>query len=134
MCSIITAENSTGNQANNEDNSEDEEDEYDSDYGVEQERNTEEGSDEEFEECDSSDEDALIDAFAPKTSWKGEKVEDAVSQHRQSLINNGKLSPRSVSRNANVNHKDFAKPGPITRAMGKAFQIGGTSSTHIFND
>uniref|UniRef100_M1DHH3 Uncharacterized protein n=1 Tax=Solanum tuberosum TaxID=4113 RepID=M1DHH3_SOLTU len=123
-----TDENSTGNQANNEDNSEDEEDEYDSDYGVEQERNTEEGSDEEFEECDSSDEDALIDAFAPKTSWKGEKVEDTVSQHRQSLTNNGNLSPRLVSRNANVNHKDFAKSGPITWAMGKAFQIGETSS------
>ncbi|KAH0714762.1 hypothetical protein KY285_007591 [Solanum tuberosum] len=77
----------------------------------------------EFEKCDSSDEDALIDAFPPKTSRKGEKVEDAVSQHRQSLINNGNLSPRLVSRNANVNHKDFAKPGPITRAMGKTFQI-----------
>ncbi|KAH0711970.1 hypothetical protein KY289_007929 [Solanum tuberosum] len=80
---------------------EDEEDECDPDYGVEQESNTEEGSDEEFEECDSSDEDTLIDAFSPKTSWKGEKVEDAVSQHRQSLINNGNLSSRSVSRNAN---------------------------------
>ncbi|KAG5575748.1 hypothetical protein H5410_055882 [Solanum commersonii] len=101
-----TAENSTGNHANNEDNIEDEKDEHDPDYGVEQERNTEEGSDEEFEECDSSDEDALINAFAPKTSWKGE---------RQSLINNGNLSPSSVSRNANVNHKDFAKPGVKSR-------------------
>ncbi|KAG5575783.1 hypothetical protein H5410_055917 [Solanum commersonii] len=91
-----TDENSTGNHDNNEENSEDEEDEYDPDYGVEQENNTEE---------------------------KGEKVEDVVSQHRQYIINNGNLSPRSVSRNANVNHKDFAKPGPITRAMGKAFQI-----------
>ncbi|KAH0714772.1 hypothetical protein KY285_007600 [Solanum tuberosum] len=63
-----TDENSTGNHANNEDNSEDEEDEYDPDYGVEQESNIEEGSDEEFEECDYSDEDALIDAFAPTTS------------------------------------------------------------------
>uniref|UniRef100_M1DA73 Uncharacterized protein n=1 Tax=Solanum tuberosum TaxID=4113 RepID=M1DA73_SOLTU len=121
-------QNSTGNHANNEDNSEDEEDECDPDYGVEQESNTEEGSDEEFEECDSSDEDTLIDAFSPKTSWKGEKVEDAVSQHRQSLINNGNLSSRSVSRNANVNHKHFAKTCPIIRAMGKAFQIGETSS------
>ncbi|KAG5575788.1 hypothetical protein H5410_055922 [Solanum commersonii] len=59
---------------------------------------------------------------------KGEKVEDVVSEHRQSLINNGNLSPRSVRRNANVNHKDFAKPSPITRAKGKAFQIGETSS------
>ncbi|KAH0711973.1 hypothetical protein KY289_007932 [Solanum tuberosum] len=90
-----TDENSTGNHANNEDNSEDDEDEYDPDY--------EEGSDKEFEECDSSDEDALIDAFAPKTSWKGEKVEDAVSQHRQSLINNGNLSPRPPKNLVKIN-------------------------------
>uniref|UniRef100_M1DEP7 Uncharacterized protein n=1 Tax=Solanum tuberosum TaxID=4113 RepID=M1DEP7_SOLTU len=63
-----TDENSTGNHSNNEDNGEDEEDEYDPDYGVEQESNIEEGSDEEFEECDSSDKDALTDVFAPKTS------------------------------------------------------------------
>ncbi|KAH0777791.1 hypothetical protein KY290_009202 [Solanum tuberosum] len=123
MCSIIIVENSTGNHANNEDNSEDEEDEYDPDYGVEQESNTEEGSNEDFEECDSSDEDALIDTFAPKTSWKGEKVKDAVSQHRQSLINNGNLSPRSVSRNANVNHKDFAKPSLLQGQWGKHFKL-----------
>ncbi|MCD7446705.1 hypothetical protein HAX54_014476 [Datura stramonium] len=90
--------------------------EYDSDYGEEKESDSDEDLDEEFEECDSSDEEALIDAFAPKTSWKSEKVEDAVSQYRRSLINNENLSPRSVSRNADEIHKALAKPSPITRA------------------
>ncbi|MCE3052436.1 hypothetical protein HAX54_052621 [Datura stramonium] len=71
-------ENSYGNQVN----SEDEHSEYDSNYGEKQESDSEEDLDEEFEECDSSDKEALIDAFAPKTSWKGEKVKDAMSQHR----------------------------------------------------
>lgn len=59
--------------------------------------NIEEQREDTYEECNSTDEEELIRAFAPSISWLDTEEDDAVAQHRNNIIMQGNLSPRSRS-------------------------------------
>ncbi|OIT26736.1 hypothetical protein A4A49_23984 [Nicotiana attenuata] len=119
-----------GKYDQNQHESEEDSSEYESNH---EEISDNEEEDEAYEECNLSDEDELIQAFDPKTTWHGPEGEDAIIKERNKLIMTGNLSPRRRKEKKIQKNKEVAKPSPGTRAKVKTNQTDGTSSI-AFND
>ncbi|KAJ8531194.1 hypothetical protein K7X08_026628 [Anisodus acutangulus] len=105
---------------------------YDSSPGEIQLSESEDNQDDDlYKECNSFDEEELIKAFTPKTSWQSQ-IEDAITQRKQELVQTGNLSPRRSRDNKGNISQMMAKPGPTTRAKVKASKKEGIS--HNLND
>ncbi|OIT28645.1 hypothetical protein A4A49_18367 [Nicotiana attenuata] len=71
----------------------------------------------EYEECNSTDEEELIKAFVPGSSWNEVDPDDAIIQHTNDLIMKRNLSPR------NREFRKNAIIGPLTRAKIKIVSV-----------
>ncbi|XP_009591610.2 uncharacterized protein [Nicotiana tomentosiformis] len=85
-----------------------------------------------YEECNSTDEEELLNAFAPRTSWKDQSGEIAVEDQTKDLIMKGSLSPRQGEKNKKKEKNATGDLAPLTRAKIKAKQI--VPQSHPFND